>query len=120
MNRNPRIINTYVQKWSNENSSWVIKHLEDHLALEKSFSFKSFDASSEFIQNVIKVSQKYYHYPKVIWEVKTVTLLWWTHYSKSIEEKDCKMCNLIDIILENPNLDNYELPNTTSQDTKDQ
>tara|TARA_B100001758_G_C18303908_1_gene553982 strand:- start:643 stop:870 length:228 start_codon:yes stop_codon:yes gene_type:complete len=74
--------------------NWSTKN--DHLY--KSFQFKDFKESLQFINKIGSISEELNHHPKITNLYNTVEIELWTHTNNQITELDHKLAHEIDKI----------------------
>ncbi|MEY2963471.1 MAG: hypothetical protein RL754_732 [Bacteroidota bacterium] len=73
--------------------------LEGENALERSWTFTSFEGAWEFVNTVAELAQEEGHHPNIHWDFQRVTLRLTTHdLGNTITKKDYRLAALIDAI----------------------
>jgi len=73
---------------------WVVKDNR----LKRSFKFKDFKESIDFVNKVAGLSESVNHHPSIIIDYNKVEIVLWTHSEGEVTEKDYNLAGKIDEI----------------------
>ena len=91
---------TEIHKYQKKVDGWdIIKNKKDIYFLEKNFKFKNYEDSSNFVNNVGKISEKEGHHPDILfgWGYAKINIT--THAIEGLSENDFILAAKIDQIL---------------------
>lgn len=77
---------------------WEIQEEQDVAKLIKRYHFSNFVDAITFTNRVGDLAERDNHHPTLITEWGKVTVLWWTHDSNGLEQKDFLMAKKTDLL----------------------
>lgn len=67
---------------------WDLIYQRDTPRLTRSFNFTDFDKAFYFVNEIVLLSQRENHHPRIILEWGKVTISWWTYIIKGLHRND--------------------------------
>ena len=95
----PPLENEKIQEYLKEVEGWGLKKGDPStiLRIEKTFKFKSFRESIDFVNRVAGLAEQENHHPDIIIRFRKVTFELTTHAIKGLSENDFIMASKIDL-----------------------
>ncbi len=67
---------------------WQVKEVNGEKRLERVFKFQNFAEALEFTNKVGAIAEEEDHHPLIITEYGRVTVDWWTHKVRGLQQND--------------------------------
>jgi 4a-hydroxytetrahydrobiopterin dehydratase len=84
----PRLNDNDINQYLSTLPDWQITLKEGEPRLEKPFQFEDFNQAIDFTTHVARLANEEDHHPAILTEWGKVTVSWWTHKIKGLDQND--------------------------------